>query len=240
MSNENLIAEPAIEPADKTAADPAQTLVETPPEPTQEEKAEAEQKAEKRRERRERKEFFEMKGELKAKAEFLEREIQRLQQGKQQSQPQLDENDPDFEAIVEKKLAEREAKKAAESFFNKSKTLLERAAEEGDFDVDEFIPLPRGAADAIVELDNPKLVAYLQKNPEEIQRLSQLSPARQAVEVGKLELKLAAQPTVKKSGAPAPIAPITAKKSGASEYRPDMTDEEYNKWVDAQRKSYKG
>lgn len=68
--------------------------------------------------------------------------------------------------------------------------------------------------DAIFELDDQEVQTevayYLGKNPKEALRISKLSPMRQIAEVGKLEAKLASQPTPTKrpSAAPAPIAPV--------------------------------
>jgi hypothetical protein len=62
----------------------------------------------------------------------------------------------------------------------------------------------------------------------------------QAKEIGKIEAKLASNPPVKKSSsAPAPIAPVTARSSGAPAY--DTTDPRSIKtmttseWIAAER-----
>jgi hypothetical protein len=170
------------------------------------------------------------KYELKARLDAMERYNQ------PKANPQSDESGTDIESLIERKVNEREAKKAEEAFFNKSKTLLEKAAEVGDFDIDDFIPLPHGAADAVVELENPKVLAHLQNNPDEIERLSKMSYARQMAEIGRLEAKLSQPAVVKKSSAPAPITPLSGKKTGELEYRPDMTNEEYDKWTEHRRK----
>ena len=117
-----------------------------------------------------------------AKAEALERMY-----SQQPSKEPQGEESTDLEALIEKRLSEREQEKAAKSFAEKSYNLLEKAAEIGQFDIEDFIPIPNGAADAIVELDNPKLVAHLQDNPELIEKLSKMSPRLQAVEIGKLD-----------------------------------------------------
>lgn len=154
----------------------------------------------------------------------------------QKPQAQEADDSDDLDAVIERRLQEREQKREAEKYYEKSRSILEKAAEVGDFDLEDFIPLPRGAADAIVELEKPEIFAYLQKNPDEIERLSKLSIARQAAEIGKLELKLSEKPAPKKSGAPAPITPIqgSAKPSG---YRPDMTQAEYEEWRNSTRKA---
>lgn len=69
----------------------------------------------------------------------------------------------------------------------------------------------------------PDLAYFLGANPKEADRISKLQPILQAKEIGKLEAKLADNPVVKKTtSAPTPIAPVTARSSGAPVY--DTTD----------------
>ncbi len=77
------------------------------------------------------------------------------------------------------------------------------------FDREEFEALPPtpAIASAITDSDvAPKLMAYMAANPAEVERISALSPARQAAEIGKLETKVAS--VAKAPKAPAPINPI--------------------------------
>ncbi len=69
----------------------------------------------------------------------------------------------------------------------------------------------------------PDVAYFLGANPKEADRISKLQPILQAKEIGKLEAKLADNPVVKKTtSAPTPIAPVTARSSGAPSY--DTTD----------------
>jgi hypothetical protein len=69
----------------------------------------------------------------------------------------------------------------------------------------------------------PDVAYFLGANPKEADRISKLQPILQAKEIGKLEAKLADNPVVKKTtSAPTPIAPVTARSSGAPTY--DTTD----------------
>ena len=69
----------------------------------------------------------------------------------------------------------------------------------------------------------PDVAYFLGANPKEADRISKLQPILQAKEIGKLEAKLADNPVVKKTtSAPTPIAPVTARSSGAPVY--DTTD----------------
>lgn len=171
------------------------------------------------------------KYELKAKLEAL-------QAGNTQ-QP-TEEQELSQEEILDKLLAEREAKKAEQARFDKSVTLFEKTLVKADLDPEEFIPLPDGAAEAVLELDaGLDVLVFLQENPEEIERLAGLSIARQAVEIGKIEDKLTkpSEP-VKKSSAPPPIKPVGGKKTSEIVYSENMSDADYDKWLEQQyRKS---
>jgi len=86
----------------------------------------------------------------------------------------------------------------------------------------------------------PDLAYFLGTNPKEADRISRLSPYLQAKEIGKIEAKLSDNPPAKKtSSAPAPIAPVTARSSGAPAY--DTTDPRSTKtmsaseWIEAER-----
>lgn len=239
MSDENEVvqqdaAENALDPA-QAKAEEAVTETETP-DPAQE-KAEAEARAAKREARRERKDYYE----LKAKAEYLERELRRREQTVNQ-EPQSDDVD-DIDARVERKIAEIRAKEAETEFATKRDKVFAKAAEIGDFDGEDFLKSYKVGgvtADAILNSEHGARIAqYLYENPDEADRIATLSPYGQGKEMTKLEDKFSAA-SVKKSAAPAPIKPVGSKGSGEIVYRPDMSDAEYNKWLDQQHKSKRG
>lgn len=67
--------------------------------------------------------------------------------------------------------------------------------------------------DAILESGNPLLIYHLAQNPDEADKLNELSPRKALLELGKLEAKLTAKPESKKdeaalSKAPPPINPL--------------------------------
>lgn len=231
--------------AEKTELAPAQVeKTEVVPEPVQEtaeqiaaKEAEATLKAEKRQARRERKDYYEMK----AKLEYLERELGRNQNPKK---PNEDDGQVNVEELVEKKLAERDHQRQIQDLQRKRDDVVAKAEKSGDFDFEDFVdsvevtPVMR---DTILDSDTaPELLKYLYKNPEDASRIANLPLHRQAAEIGKLELKINEKPAVKKSSAPAPISPIGGKKSGDLEYRADMSDEEYDKWTAQERKKLRG
>lgn len=75
----------------------------------------------------------------------------------------------------------------------------------------------------------PRIAYYLAKNTDEAERIASLSPAGQAVAIGRLESKLTEAPTKKPSKAPDPIKPVTGKSTVAEEAEPDASDT--TKWI---------
>jgi hypothetical protein len=194
----------------------------------QKEKAKAEAKAERRA--------------LKAYRETLERFATPQQQQVQQptnDRPQRDKfaSDEDWvEAVTDWKLEKRDREsmqqqqqKQARSVADKTETFYAEAQKIAGFDREAFddLPLTPAIANALIDSDVPaKLMHYMATNPDEVERIAGLSPARQAAEIGKLETKLASAP--KASNAPPPIKPIGAKGSAGNSDPSRMTMEEYN------------
>jgi hypothetical protein len=96
-------------------------------------------------------------------------------------------------------------------------------------------------AESIQSSENgPDLAYWLGSNPKEAERIARLSPILQAKEIGKIEVRLADNPPVKKStSAPTPISPVTARSSGSPSH--DTTDPRSIKtmstseWIEAER-----
>ena len=103
------------------------------------------------------------------------------------------------------------------------------------------LPITSVMAETIQASDiGPDLAYYLGANPREADRISRLSPYLQAKEIGRLEVKLTAEPMTKKvSTAPEPISPN--KPRGASAPVLDTTDPRSIKsmttsqWIEAER-----
>lgn len=81
-----------------------------------------------------------------------------------------------------------------------------------DFDEVAFgdeVKVTKAMAVIIAESDNPGEMAYfLGKNPSEASRIAKLSPEKAALELGKLEAKMAAPPAKTQTGAPPPAKTI--------------------------------
>jgi hypothetical protein len=134
-------------------------------------------------------------------------------------------NDAEWiDAKVEYKLQQRDSARVQEATrqadtqnFIKAEALYAKAEKVAGFDRDSFndLPLTRPIAEVIMESDvAPQLMAYMSANPEEVERISKLSDARQAVELGKLEVKL--QQTPKTTKASPPISPVSGSRGGTS------------------------
>lgn len=223
---------PAIEESKPT--EPSAEAQAQPAEQAEESTAKRQSGAEKRINR-----LIRERAELRAKAEYLERALQDRNPQRENGEsvdPKLD-----IDELVNRKFEERERQSQIKSVEAKRDSIFAQAAKDGDFDADDFLEstvVTPVMAEAILESDAAsKVVKYLYNNPEEAERIAELSAARQAVEIGKLEAKLSAAPApAKKSGAPAPIKPVGGKSTVSNEYRPDMTDAEYREWRKSAKK----
>lgn len=179
------------------------------------------------------------KAERKARQQAL-REFQELAQQRPQPQAEPDakparregEADDDYlERLTDWKLEQREKKAAREKEAENARKMYERtekmyaeASKLGDFDRDAFddLPMTKPMVEALIDSDNgPLLMKYMADNPDDIERIARLSPARQAAELGKIEAKLAEAPR-KQTSAPDPITPV--RKPNARNPTLDTTD----------------
>jgi hypothetical protein len=94
---------------------------------------------------------------------------------------------------------------------------------------EEIGSLSNGARQAIVEL-GPQLLYHLAKNPDEVERISDLSPLRQVAELGKLEASLPEVTAVKASSAPPPLKTPRGNGSAQKTYNENMSPSEYKEW----------
>ncbi len=178
------------------------------------------------------------KYEARAEADFLRKQLEAQQQPRTDSvidRGRFESEEDYIEAVVEARLSQKEAVQQQQSFAQKVNGIIKEAEKLGDFDVDDFreIPISQAMAMAIVESDVAvKLTKYFHDEPEEAERISRLSPARQAAAIGRLEVDLGSSvPKVTaKSAAPSPIKPVAGNGVTQGGYRADMTPEAYRKW----------
>jgi hypothetical protein len=154
-------------------------------------------------------------------------------------------NAASIEAYAEQLIAQREAAKQqatiAEAYYDREEDIRTKYDDFDQVAYNTNLPVTEYMAQAIQASDiGPDVIYWLGSNPKEAGRIAQLPPILQAKEIGKLEATLASNPPVKKtSTAPAPIAPVTARSSGAPAY--DTTDPRSIKtmstsdWIEAER-----
>lgn len=155
------------------------------------------------------------------------------------------ENFASVEAYADELIAQREAAKQqaaiTEAYYDREE---DARAKYDDFEQVAYnptLPVTDVMAQTIQASDiGPDIIYWLGSNPKEAGRISQLSAFLQAKEIGKLEAALTSSPPVKRtSTAPAPIAPVTARTSGAPAF--DTTDPRSIKsmstsdWIEAER-----
>jgi hypothetical protein len=138
-----------------------------------------------------------------------------------------------LERLVEEKLQQRTKLESLRSVAQKTDDFYAKAEKMAGFDREVFdsLPLTPAIAQTLVDSDPdtaPKIMAYLCENPSEVERISKLSAARQAAELGKLEDRLtaSAKPKATPPKAPAPIDPIGSGKAPVTDMS-RMSAEEY-------------
>lgn len=179
------------------------------------------------------------------KREAYERELSKVVPSKSDGRPTLEQcdNDPDkyAEAVADWRLKQHEqaskveqSRKSLEEFAAKRDDLMADLEETEGFSARKFgkLPISEVMAEAIVDSEvSVKLALHLQNNPDDASRIAALPAARQAAEIGKLEVKLSAPPATKKpSNAPAPITPVSSKGNVVTE---DLYDPKFAKNTDA-------
>lgn len=142
---------------------------------------------------------------------------------------------------AEREEAERTKQQAADRELWSTWESRKEAARDKYEDYDEVtnqdIPLTLAMSHALMESDRgPDVAYYLGNHPEEADRISKLSPARQIAEIGKLELKVN-QPK-KPSAAPEPITPV---KPGGGLDNPNPNEKDSDEaWLAKRRKQVYG
>lgn len=145
------------------------------------------------------------------------------------------------EELIARREAAKQQSQVLESYHEREE---EARSKYDDFEQVAYnpkLPITNVMAETIQASDiGPEVAYFLGANPKEAERISRLSPLMQAKEIGKIEVKLADNPPVKKTtSAPAPISPVTARASVNPSY--DTTDPRSTKsmstseWIEADR-----
>ena len=145
------------------------------------------------------------------------------------------------EELLARRETDRQQKALLENYHDREETARDRYDDFDQVAYNPNLPVTEIMAQSIQASDiGPDVLYWLGSNPKEAERIARLSPILQAKEIGKLEAGMASSPPVRKtSTAPAPIAPVTARASGAPTY--DTTDPRSTKsmstsdWIEAER-----
>ncbi len=123
---------------------------------------------------------------------------------------------------IEQRAAQAQQKRAIEQLESTWEQRLQAEANKDELFEDyvevvgtRITPL---AGVAIKEAEKgTEIVRFLGENPAELKRISQLSPAAQVREIGKIEARLESKPATKTTKAPPPITPVKGAGSNSLE-----------------------
>jgi len=152
----------------------------------------------------------------------LERKLAKAlqKQSKQIEQVKLEERQ---KILIERFTAQKEEAKRVHKDFDK---VIQ------DYDANPNNPKPSALLqDAILESDRGGDVLYhLAKNPAEVAKMANMDERQLFRYLGKLEAQLDVKiPAVKTTNAPPPIKPVTKSITTSSDFRPDMSFDEYKR-----------
>ena len=145
------------------------------------------------------------------------------------------------EELLVKREADRERMNVIEAYQDREEDARAKYEDFEQVAYNPALPITAAMAETIQSSDiGPDLAYYLGTHPSEASRISRLSPILQAKEIGKLEVKIASEPVLRKTtSAPSPNAPISGRGSGSPSY--DTTDPRSIKnmstseWIEADR-----
>jgi hypothetical protein len=145
------------------------------------------------------------------------------------------------EQLLAQRDAQRETQALQEQYFDREETARDKYDDFDQVAYNPNLPVTEYMAQSIQASDvGPDVLYWLGSNPKEADRIARLNPILQAKEIGKIEASLSSNPPVRRtSTAPAPIAPVTPRASGAPVY--DTTDPRSTKtmstseWIEAER-----
>lgn len=145
------------------------------------------------------------------------------------------------EQLVQQRKQQEEQRKVLAAYEESEEKARDKYDDFDQVTRNPNLPITQVMLEAIQSSDiGPDVAYYLGTNPKEAERIANLSPYLQAKEIGKIEVKIASNPPVKKtSSAPAPINPVTARGATPAAY--DTTDPRSSKtmtdseWIAAER-----
>jgi hypothetical protein len=237
---------------------PVEPAIEKTPEQLEADKqAEIAKEAEKKRTNQERawkriqQEKAELKGELRAVREMLEKKqaAETNATNTAPSREQFQSDDEYINAVIEfkvdqktkgltEKLSQTHTESNAQTEWQKKVTEAKKEYPDYDEIVSERLELPQEAIDAVVLSPvGADLRYFLGANPDVAEKIKQMHPMRAVVEIAKIEARIEGEKATKTkpvpakvSAAPEPIKPVGGRGGAESKDINKMTPDEYLKW----------
>lgn len=184
--------------------------------------------------------------------EIVAKRIAKAERQWRRGQAQQTEQQPDgfsddgesltTEQIIARYEAVKGQREVEQAYSEREETALEKYDDFEQVAYNQTLPVTEVMKITIMESEQgPDVLYWLGSNPKEAARISRLSPAAQAKEIGRIEARLEMTPPAPKaSKAPAPINPITPKGNGSPAY--DTTDPRSvesmstSEWIEAERR----
>lgn len=177
---------------------------------------------------------------MKARIEALESRLPQPTQPEPQrsdrpTRSQFADDDDYVEAMADWKIAQRDKAVRAETSAKqvqqlqaKTETIYGEAQKIAGFDREAFdeLPLTPAIAAAVVDSDvSAKLMHYMASNPDEVERIAGLPPARQAAAIGRMEAKIDVSHSISK--APPPMKPVGSRGAASNSDLGSASMDEY-------------
>lgn len=126
--------------------------------------------------------------------------------------------------LIDEREAHKQQAEALSRYRDRELDVMERYPDFKQVAYDQSVRITEVMAETIKASEvGPEMAYHLGSNPKEAAQIASLPPFLQAKEIGRLEARMLASPPVKKTtSAPPPIAPVSARSSGAPAY--DTTD----------------
>jgi len=244
VASDQNVSEQATEPAEETA----KTEIPSEKQPVKPGKNSFERKMDR---------LYKTAAEQKARADYLERQLEELKPKPEVKFDGLKIEDFDYdvdkyanakakaaeEAAIKRYQEEQQSKTQKQQMeqlstsWEESISKIEEKYDDFSDIVGELKPINHLTI-AIMQAENgPDIAYYLGKNVKEAERLAKLDPVTAIREIGKLEAKLLSQPVQPKepSKAPAPIEPVIGTKKVSKSFLDD--DLSYEEFTKLRRKS---
>ena len=145
------------------------------------------------------------------------------------------------EQMVRQQQAQQQEMETLRAFDERLEAALDKYDDYQQVVENPMLPISEVMAHTIRASEvGPDVAYWLGSNPKEAARIYKLPPFMQAMEIGRIEARITAEPPVRKTtSAPAPIAPVTSRSGSAPSY--DTTDPRSIKsmstseWIEAER-----